>query len=312
MPVVDLNDLVPGTGAFPGIERRARFPAAAGFFIVNTSEPAEQAAAWKLLEFMLQPANAQAWHVSGGYLPVVKAVNDEPEVQAFWTDDLAGVLLKPAADQLDNADPDEPGPLIGPYPDFADAVEAAIEAVLLDDADPATALADARTRSPSRSNATRAVPGDPTPDPRAGGARRAMPAGLGVLTPNVSRAYGVAHPRPPRSPTGARAALCRPSACSAALAVGRGGGRRPPVWAAAVAGVAVWASTPADAAPRPPARAHRPVHPARAVAALRAGGAAGPQPLRPRPSTARPPGRCATACSEIGARVDGRASRRAG
>jgi ABC-type glycerol-3-phosphate transport system substrate-binding protein len=93
---------------------------------------------------MLQPANAQAWHLSGGYLPIVKSVQEEPDVQAFWQDELAGVLLKPAVDQLAGADPDEPGPLVGPFPDFADEVEQAIEAVLLDDADPATALADAQ------------------------------------------------------------------------------------------------------------------------------------------------------------------------
>ena len=43
-----------------------------------------------------------------------------------------------------DADPDEPGPLIGPYIDFADATEAAMEAVLFDDADVADALASAQ------------------------------------------------------------------------------------------------------------------------------------------------------------------------
>jgi len=143
--VVELTDLVPGTGPFPGLSSSGQVhPGGGGFFIVDTSPPAEQAGAWKMLEFMLQPANAQAWHLSGGYLPIVKSVQEEPEVQAFWQDDLAGVLLKPAVDQLDDADPDEPGPLIGPFPDFADEVEQAIEAVLLDDADPASALADAQ------------------------------------------------------------------------------------------------------------------------------------------------------------------------
>ena len=65
---------------------------------------------------MLDPANAKTWLFSGGYLPMVKAVNDDPEVQAFWTDDLAGVLLFPATEQLGDADPDQPGPLIGPVP----------------------------------------------------------------------------------------------------------------------------------------------------------------------------------------------------
>ncbi|HEX6568503.1 MAG TPA: extracellular solute-binding protein [Acidimicrobiales bacterium] len=143
--VVDQADLVPGTGLFPGLSSPGQVhPGGAGFFIVNTSPPADQAGAWALLEFMLQPANAKAWHLNGGYLPIVKSVQDEPDVQAFWQDDLAGVLLKPAVDQLADADPDLPGPLIGPYPDFIDDLEDAMEAVLFDDAEPAGALADAQ------------------------------------------------------------------------------------------------------------------------------------------------------------------------
>jgi sn-glycerol 3-phosphate transport system substrate-binding protein len=142
---VDLSVLVPGTGAFPGIEDAGRiFPSGAGFFMLNTSEPEQQAASWRFLEFMLDPANAKTWLFNGGYLPVVKAVNDDPAVQAFWTDDLAGVLLFPATEQLGDADPDQPGPLIGPYPDEGDALEAAMEAILLEGADIGSTLADAQ------------------------------------------------------------------------------------------------------------------------------------------------------------------------
>jgi sn-glycerol 3-phosphate transport system substrate-binding protein len=95
---------------------------------------------------MLQPENAKAWHTHGGYLPIVKSVSDEPDVQAFWQDNLAGILVKPAVDQLQDADPDEPGPLIGPYTDFSDALESAMEAVLFDNADIQSALADAQTK----------------------------------------------------------------------------------------------------------------------------------------------------------------------
>jgi ABC-type glycerol-3-phosphate transport system substrate-binding protein len=84
------------------------------------------------------------WHLNGGYLPVVKAVADEPEVQAFWEDDLAGVLLLPAVEQLADADPDQPGPLIGPYPDESDQIEAAMEGILLDGQDIPSTLAEAQ------------------------------------------------------------------------------------------------------------------------------------------------------------------------
>jgi sn-glycerol 3-phosphate transport system substrate-binding protein len=143
--VIERADLVPGTAPFPGLSGPGQVhPGGGGFFLVSTSPPAELAGSWALLEYMLQPANAKAWHLGGGYLPIVKSVQDEPDVQAFWEDDLAGVLLKPGVDQLADADPDRPGPLIGPYPDFVTGLDLALESVLLDDGDPATALADAR------------------------------------------------------------------------------------------------------------------------------------------------------------------------
>jgi hypothetical protein len=54
------------------------------------------------------------------------------------------VLLKPAVDQLSEADPDEPGPLIGPYVDFADLVQNGIESILLSGADVDTTLSTAQ------------------------------------------------------------------------------------------------------------------------------------------------------------------------
>jgi sn-glycerol 3-phosphate transport system substrate-binding protein len=143
--LVDRAALVPGTASFPGIASAGQVhPGGGGFFIVNASPPAEQAGAWRFLEFMLQPENAKAWHIKGSYLPIVKSVQDEPDVQAFWANDVAGVLLKPAVDQLSEADPDEPGPLIGPYIDFADLVQNGIESILLSGADVDTTLSTAQ------------------------------------------------------------------------------------------------------------------------------------------------------------------------
>jgi sn-glycerol 3-phosphate transport system substrate-binding protein len=143
--LVDRTQLVPGTGMFPGLKAAGQVhPGGGGFFIVNTAPPEEQAGSWRFLEFMLQPENAKEWHIRGSYLPIVKSVGDEPDVQAFWKDEVAGVLIKPAVDQLANADPDEPGPLIGPYTDFTDDLENAIEGVLLSGADVDEALASAQ------------------------------------------------------------------------------------------------------------------------------------------------------------------------
>jgi sn-glycerol 3-phosphate transport system substrate-binding protein len=143
--VLDKTELVPGSAAMPGIESPGKvIPTGGAFYILNTSEPAQQAASWKFLEFMLQPENAKVWHLNGGYLPIVKAVQDDPEVQAFWQNDLAGALLHTAVEQLADADPDHPGPLIGPYVDEALAIENALDAVLFDNQDVTESLARAQ------------------------------------------------------------------------------------------------------------------------------------------------------------------------
>jgi sn-glycerol 3-phosphate transport system substrate-binding protein len=143
--VLDKTELVPASGAMPGIEAAGKvFPTGGAFYILNTSEPAQQAASWKFLEFMLQPEIAKVWHLNGGYLPIVKAVEEDPQVQAFWRDDLAGTLLHTAVEQLSDADPDLPGPLIGPYVDEALAIENALDAVLFDNQDVGESLARAQ------------------------------------------------------------------------------------------------------------------------------------------------------------------------
>jgi sn-glycerol 3-phosphate transport system substrate-binding protein len=143
--VLDKSELVPGAAAMPGIESAGKvIPTGGAFYILNTSEPAQQAASWAFLQFMLRPEIAKIWHMNGAYLPIVKAVEDDPEVQAFWTDKLTGVLLKPAVDQLAAADPDHPGPLIGPYVDEALAIENALDAVLFEDQDVAESLTHAQ------------------------------------------------------------------------------------------------------------------------------------------------------------------------
>jgi sn-glycerol 3-phosphate transport system substrate-binding protein len=139
--LVDTSDLVPGVAPVPGLEGPGRaFASGGAFYILNTGSPAEQAASWKFLEFMLQPENAQTWHTNGGYLPVIKEVLDEPSVQQFWETDMAGVWLATATEQLSDADPDQAGPLIGPYPLFSQAVDGMLEAVLMGGGDPQAEL----------------------------------------------------------------------------------------------------------------------------------------------------------------------------
>lgn len=145
---LDITKLVPAAGPLPGPEAGGKVYASGGaFFMLNTSSPAQQAASWEFMKFMLQADNALAWHTEAGYLPVVKEVLDDPAVETFWETDVAGVMLKNAVDQLNDADPDQAGPLMGPFAQYKDAINAMLFEVVGDgNADPAGALAAAETK----------------------------------------------------------------------------------------------------------------------------------------------------------------------
>ncbi|MCB0977266.1 MAG: ABC transporter substrate-binding protein [Acidimicrobiales bacterium] len=139
--------LVPGAGMLPGPEQAGQVYASGGaFYMLNTSSDAEQAGAWAFLKFMLEPENAIRWHTQAGYLPVVKEAQSSPEVENFWKTDVAGVMLKNAVEQLEDADPDRPGPLMGPYTAFTERMDAMLYDVMgPNPKDPAKALSSAQS-----------------------------------------------------------------------------------------------------------------------------------------------------------------------
>ena len=148
---VDPTKLKAGSASFPGVKLPGRVSVGGGaFFLFDpkayNGTPAQLAASWDFLRFMNETKQAVRWHIEGSYLPSVKAVNEDPAVQKFATTDVAGALLKPAREQLAQIDPNRPGPLIGPYKDYGDAVEAMFESVMLKGTDPATAAKEADAR----------------------------------------------------------------------------------------------------------------------------------------------------------------------
>ena len=145
---LDGKSIVPGSGEYPGIEAPGQIYASGGaFYIMNTSSDAQQAASWDFLKFMFEPENAKKWHVEGGYLPILKAIVNDPEIATFQENELDGKLLVPAVEQLATADPDRSGPLIGPYKTFQDILQGALEKVLFNGADVNKSLATAQTEA---------------------------------------------------------------------------------------------------------------------------------------------------------------------
>lgn len=128
----DLSAIVPANAAFPGLERPAQVRVSGGsFFMTNTVPPEQQAAAWEFMKFMWQTENQVAWHLVGSYLPTTQTAANAPEVAAYWRDDLAGRLLKVGYDQLLQVDPQRPGPQIGPYVDYSDAIKNSLDRLVL-------------------------------------------------------------------------------------------------------------------------------------------------------------------------------------
>ena len=66
------------------------------------------------------------------------------KVPHFWEDDLACKMLKTAYEQLLEVDPAKPGPSIGPYPQYDEAVRKSLESMAFDRTSPDKAIATAQ------------------------------------------------------------------------------------------------------------------------------------------------------------------------
>jgi sn-glycerol 3-phosphate transport system substrate-binding protein len=130
---------------FPGIDAPGHVQVGGGvFYMMDTGTPEQQAASWDFLQFFNQPENQATMSLQGGSDPVNLETADLPEVQETWSTTLSGSWLQTSYDQmLEGIDPEFPGPLVGPYTEMRAAVVNLLDSVMVGDADPATALAEA-------------------------------------------------------------------------------------------------------------------------------------------------------------------------
>ena len=97
------------------------------------------------MKFMWETDSQVAWHLVGSYLPTTQAAAADPDVVAYWEDDLAGRLLKvglrPAARRSTRSGP---GPRSGPTRDYTDAIKNSLDRLVLqgDSVDDVIAEAD--------------------------------------------------------------------------------------------------------------------------------------------------------------------------
>lgn len=143
----DTNSLIPATVPFPGIRQPGQVQASgAAMYVVSTNSPAVQAASYKFLEFMMSHDQMVRWHITTSYLPVASGAQNDPRIKTFWRTNEAGKLLAPVYQELASVSPTHPGPLIGPYGDFVDALKTAWEEVMLQGKPPGQALSGAQRK----------------------------------------------------------------------------------------------------------------------------------------------------------------------
>lgn len=136
-----------GAGTFPGMTGPGTTQMGGdAWYIMNTTPPAVQAGAWDFMKFMNSP-HAQALNLVGGsYIPWVKAANDDPSVVDYYAGKggIAGTWLKITRDEINAIDQSFPGPLIGPYDQFREFLEKAMDKMMFSGLSPADALAQAQ------------------------------------------------------------------------------------------------------------------------------------------------------------------------
>jgi ABC-type glycerol-3-phosphate transport system substrate-binding protein len=116
------------------------------WYVMNTTAPEVQAGAWDFMRFM-NSVRAQALNLVGGsYLPWVKAALKDPSVVDYFAGKggVAGRWLKIANDEVAAIDPTFPGPLIGPYDEFREAMQKAQDGMVFGTSSPSAALTQAQ------------------------------------------------------------------------------------------------------------------------------------------------------------------------
>ena len=140
-----------GVAPFPAPGKSAKggvLVSGGALYMVNKSSPAKQAAAWKFLKFLDDPANMTTWAIGTGYIPIRKASASSSDMQQYWQQNPA---YKIAYDQLLNGPTNvaTSGSVIGNYTGARDAVRDAENTMFLNGTDPKTALKDASKNATS-------------------------------------------------------------------------------------------------------------------------------------------------------------------
>ena len=130
---------VPGGTGLPGIYSRA-------LWIMKSHPEEEQEAAWKFIEWLMEPEQQAEWYAGSGFLPVSHSAYDLPaakEIEEKYPQFKIAAELYLAT----SSSPTPLGPLLGPQLDVSDVIHRETEEMLIGDKDPIDAINDAAEAS---------------------------------------------------------------------------------------------------------------------------------------------------------------------
>jgi sn-glycerol 3-phosphate transport system substrate-binding protein len=110
----------------------------AALWLADTGSDAEKAASWDFASWLTLADQQAAWHIGTGYIPIAQSAAEHPDVAALWAERPG---FRVAFDQLSDSE-GPPGPVMGGYPGFREAVTQGLERVA-DGVEPAESLAQA-------------------------------------------------------------------------------------------------------------------------------------------------------------------------
>lgn len=140
-------DLRITVGELPGLEAPGRGQmGGAAWYLIDTGDPVELAAAWDFMKFFNQTDQQVTWAVEGSSFPVRQSAAEDPRLQAYWTDTQAGRWMAEAYKGFTTLDPEFPGPVIGPYKEFRQAVRTGLERIIFGGEDTTTVMGEVDQR----------------------------------------------------------------------------------------------------------------------------------------------------------------------
>ena len=140
---IELGGLKIGVGLNPGFTEAGQGQiGGAGWYMVDRADEAALSASWDFLSFFNETPNQVRWTLEGSYLPVSEAARNDPALEKDFSETRRGQWLAVASSSLDELDPEFPGPVIGPYNQFRNAVRVSFEKITLGGDDVESTIAE--------------------------------------------------------------------------------------------------------------------------------------------------------------------------